>query len=88
MILDVRDIADLEAGEILVAPVTSPSWTPVFGKIAAAVSDIGGTCPTPRSSRASTACPPSSGTADATARIKTGDRLRVDGGAGTVTILG
>jgi pyruvate,water dikinase len=28
------------------------------------------------------------GTADATARIRTGDRLRVDGAAGTVTILG
>ncbi len=42
VILDVRDIGDLEEGEILVAPVTSPSWTPVFGKVAAAVSDIGG----------------------------------------------
>ena len=30
------------AGEILVAPSTSPSWTPVFGRIVAAVSDIGG----------------------------------------------
>ena len=32
----------LEQGEILVAPVTAPSWGPVFGKISATVTDIGG----------------------------------------------
>src|SRR5262249_19706800 len=42
VVLEVERLGDLEPGEILVAPVTSPSWTPVFGKIAAAVSDIGG----------------------------------------------
>lgn len=42
VILDVDRLGELEPGEILVAPVTSPSWTPVFGRIAAAVSDIGG----------------------------------------------
>ena len=42
VVLDVARLGELQDGEILVAPVTSPSWTPVFGKIAAAVSDIGG----------------------------------------------
>jgi pyruvate,water dikinase len=88
VILDVRDIAALEAGEILVAPVTSPSWTPVFGKIGAAVSDIGGTMSHAAIVSREYGVPAVVGTADATARIKTGDRLRVDGTAGTVTILG
>ncbi len=42
VVLELQQLSELEPGEILVAPVTSPSWTPVFGKIAAAVSDIGG----------------------------------------------
>ena len=82
VILDVRDIAALEAGEILVAPVTSPSWTPVFGKIGAAVSDIGGTMSHAAIVAREYGVPAVVGTADATARIKTGDRLRVDGDGG------
>ena len=39
----VNDIGQIRDGEILVCPVTAPSWAPVFGKIKAAVSDIGGT---------------------------------------------
>ena len=40
---DVNEIGAIRDGEILVCPVTAPSWGPVFGKIKAAVSDIGGT---------------------------------------------
>ncbi len=36
------DIRDLQEGEILVAPTTSPSWAPAFAKIKAAVTDVGG----------------------------------------------
>ena len=43
MLLNVNDIGSIREGEVLVCPVTAPSWGPVFGKIAAAVSDIGGT---------------------------------------------
>jgi hypothetical protein len=39
----VNDIGQIREGEILVCPVTAPSWGPVFRKIKAAVSDIGGT---------------------------------------------
>jgi pyruvate,water dikinase len=39
---NVNDIGQMREGEILVCPVTAPSWAPVFGKIKAAVSDIGG----------------------------------------------
>ncbi len=87
VILDVRDIGDLENGEILVAPVTSPSWTPVFGKVAAAVSDIGGIMSHAAIVAREYGMPAVVGTGSATARIKTGDRIRVDGGEGVVTIV-
>jgi pyruvate,water dikinase len=87
VVLDVERLGDLEAGDVLVAPVTSPSWTPVFGKIAAAVSDIGGIMSHAAIVSREYGLPAVVGTGNATARIKTGDRVRVDGNTGTVTIL-
>ena len=87
VVLDVECLGELQAGEILVAPVTSPSWTPVFGKIAAAVSDIGGIMSHAAIVSREYGLPAVVGTGDATTRIKTGDLLRVDGDAGTVTII-
>lgn len=77
----------LQEGEILVASVTAPSWAPVFGKIGAAVTDIGGIM-----SHAAIVCreygmPAVTGTGFATAKIKTGMKLRVDGNTGQVTVL-
>jgi pyruvate,water dikinase len=74
-------------GEILVAPVTAPSWAPVFGRIRATVTDIGGVM-----SHAAIVCreyslPAVTGTGSASTRIRTGRRIRVDGTAGTVTFL-
>ncbi|MGV8965104.1 MAG: PEP-utilizing enzyme [Cellulomonas sp.] len=78
---------DIQQGEILVAPVTAPSWGPIFGKISAIVTDIGGMM-----SHAAIVCreyglPAVTGTGTASTRITTGMRLRVDGANGTVTIL-
>ncbi len=87
VILEVQRLGELEPGEILVAPVTSPSWTPVFGKIAGAVSDIGGIMSHAAIVSREYGLPAVVGTGDATSRIKTGDRVRVDGDSGTVTIL-
>ncbi|MGA9372417.1 MAG: PEP-utilizing enzyme [Solirubrobacterales bacterium] len=87
VITEVGELSQLEEGEILVAPVTSPSWTPVFGKIAAAVSDIGGIMSHAAIVSREYGLPAVVGTGNATSRIKTGDRLSVDGDAGTVTIL-
>jgi pyruvate,water dikinase len=87
VVLDVRQLGELEEGEILVAPVTSPSWTPVFGTIAGAVSDSGGIMCHAAIVAREYGLPAVVGTGDATSRIRTGDRLRVDGDRGTVTIL-
>ena len=87
VIMSADGISDLRDGEVLVAPLTAPSWAPVFGKIAATVTDVGGIM-----SHAAIVCreyglPAVTGTAFGTKTIKTGQRLRVDGNAGTVTII-
>ncbi len=87
VIMGPESLGELEEGEILVAPVTAPSWGPVFGKISATVTDIGGMM-----SHAAIVCreyglPAVTGTGSASQRITTGMRLRVDGSAGTVELL-
>ena len=82
-----EQVSEIEDGEILVAPVTAPSWAPIFRRIAATVTDSGGMM-----SHAAIVCreyglPAVTGTAFATKSIKTGTRLRVDGDNGVVTIL-
>ena len=88
VILRPDQLGELEDGEILVAPSTSTSWTPVFGKIAAAVLDTGGIMCHAAIVAREYGLPAVVGTGTATKRIKTGDRLRVDANAGVVTILG
>jgi pyruvate,water dikinase len=81
------ELDQIEDGEILVTPVTAPSWAPVFSKISATVTDIGGMM-----SHAAIVCreyglPAVTATGSASSVIKTGQRLRVDGSKGEVTIL-
>jgi pyruvate, water dikinase len=83
----VNDIGQIREGEILVCRVTAPSWGPVFGKIGAAVSDIGGTMSHAAIVAREYGMPAVVGTGQATARIRTGDRVRVDGDRGVVTVL-
>jgi len=84
---DVNEIGELREGEILVCPVTAPSWAPVFAKIKAAVSDIGGAMSHAAIVAREYGMPAVVGTGDATKRIRTGDKVRVDGDRGTVRVL-
>ncbi|HEY5202361.1 MAG TPA: PEP-utilizing enzyme [Acidothermaceae bacterium] len=87
VVMSPGDLDFLVDGEILVAPITSPSWTPVFARIKGAVSDIGGImCHASIVSR-EYGLPAVVGTGTATATIKTGQIIRVDGDKGIVTIL-
>jgi phosphohistidine swiveling domain-containing protein len=83
----VEEAAALEPGEILVTTVTNIGWTPVFPRAAAVVTDVGA----PLSHAAIVArelgIPAVVGCGDATTRLHTGDRLRVDGTRGTVEVL-
>jgi pyruvate,water dikinase len=87
VIMDVEQLADLQAGEILVASFTSTSWTPVFGRIAAAVTDAGGVMCHAAIVAREYGLPAVLGTGSATKRIATGDRIRVDAANGVVTII-
>jgi len=87
VLLEYTEISLIKEGEILVCPITSPSWGPVFGKIKATVSDIGGTMSHAAIVAREYGMPAVVGTGQATKRIKTGQRLRVDGDQGLVTIL-
>ncbi len=87
VINDLSQLTTVREGEILVCPSTSPSWSPVFSKIAATVSDAGGIM-----SHTAIVCreyglPAVVGIGNAVATIQTGQRLRVDGTKGTVEIL-
>ena len=42
VVLDADELRDIQPGEILVSRITAPSWGPVFARIGAAVTDIGG----------------------------------------------
>jgi pyruvate,water dikinase len=87
VLLRVDQLGELEDGEILVAPVTSPSWTPVFHRIAGAVLDTGGIMCHAAIVAREYGLPAVVGTGTGTKAIKTGDRLHVDADAGVVTIL-
>jgi pyruvate,water dikinase len=77
----------LRPGDVLVATVTNVGWTPLFPRAAAVVTDVGA----PLSHAAIVArelgIPAVVGCGNATARIRSGDRVRVDGAAGTVDVL-
>lgn len=83
----INDFGEIQEGDILVCPITHPSWSPLFGKISAAVSDIGGTMSHMAIVAREYGMPAVVGTGSATKRIVSGQRLRVDGDRGIVTIL-
>ena len=81
------ELSSVQEGEILVATITAPSWGPIFGKIKATVTDIGGMM-----SHAAIVCreyglPAVTGTGKGSTTIETGQFIRVDGNSGRVEIL-
>jgi pyruvate,water dikinase len=84
----IDEFDDVQAGEILVCQMTNPAWVVLFTKIAGLVTDTGGTTSHPAVLSREFGIPAVIGTSDATRRISTGDRIRVDGSAGIVELLG
>jgi pyruvate,water dikinase len=87
VVKSVEEISKLRDGDILVCQVTNPTWSPIFRKIAAAVSDIGGSMSHAAIVAREYGLPAVVGTGTATRRIRDGQRIRVDGGRGIVTLL-
>lgn len=86
VITDIDDIDLIEEGDILVTTATNIGWTPAFSKVSAIVTDIGA----PLSHAAIVArefgIPAVVGCGNATTLLKTGDKVTVNGAAGTVKI--
>ena len=78
---------DVRAGDILVCHMTNPAWVVLFTKIAGLVTNAGGLTAHPAVLSREFGIPAVVGTQDATERISTGDRIRVDGSKGVVEIL-
>lgn len=77
----------LHAGEILVAPYTDPGWTPLFVHAKGLVCDVGGMMTHGSVVAREYGIPAVVGVSSATQRIRSGQRLRIDGSRGLVEIL-
>jgi phosphohistidine swiveling domain-containing protein len=87
MILGPEDFDRLQSGEVLVAPVTTPAWTPLFARAAAVVTDTGGVGSHSSVVAREYGIPAVIGTGDATARLRDGQMVTVDGNIGLVETL-
>lgn len=87
VILDPEHNVELGHGEVLVAPYTDPAWTPLFLTAGAAVIEVGSFLSHAGTVAREYGLPCVVDVADCTARIRTGDRLVVDGDAGVVHIV-
>jgi rifampicin phosphotransferase len=87
VILDSNDPTALEPGDILIAPITDPSWTPLFVPAAGVVVDVGAALSHAIIVSRELGIPCVISATDATRRIPNGARVRVDGSTGVVTVL-
>jgi pyruvate,water dikinase len=87
VVLDPRGTR-LEPGEILVCPATDPGWTPLFLAAGGLVMEIGGMVTHGSVVAREYGIPAVVGVAAATTRLRTGQRVQVDGNTGRVTVLG
>jgi pyruvate, water dikinase len=83
----VEELEEVQPGEVLICPSTSPSWSTVFSRVVATVSDVGGVM-----SHTAIICreygmPAVVGTGRAVSTVTTGQRVRVDGDRGVLTVL-
>jgi pyruvate,water dikinase len=83
-----EEFDQVKKGEVMVCVMTNPAWVVVFSKIAAAITDTGGVLSHTAVVAREFGIPAVVGTGDATYRIQTGDRVRVNGNTGVVEILG
>jgi pyruvate,water dikinase len=87
VVRDLSAIADFEPGEILVAPQTDPSWTPLFMVAAGVVVDTGAMGSHAMIVSRELGIPCAAGVPNATRRIPNGTLLEVNGSSGQVTVL-
>jgi pyruvate,water dikinase len=86
IVLDPHE-ADLEPGDILVCPGTDPAWTPLFLAAGGLITEVGGMMTHGSVVAREYGIPAVVGVHEATTRLSNGQRIRLDGGAGTITLL-
>jgi len=79
-----HEFDQLQPGEVLVAPFTAPAWTPLFTRAAAVVTDVGSAAAHASIVAREYGIPAVVGTGEATARLRNGMRVTVDGSTGNV----
>jgi phosphohistidine swiveling domain-containing protein len=85
VLLGPEDFYRMQPGDILVAEITTPAWTPLFAMAAGIITDIGGPLSHGSIVAREYGIPAVLGTGVATQRIRSGQRVTVDGSAGIVT---
>jgi pyruvate,water dikinase len=87
VILDPGDPTGLEPGDVLIAPITDPAWTPLFVPAAAVVVNVGAQVSHAVIVSRELGIPCVVSVLDATERIPDGALVTVDGTTGTVTLV-
>lgn len=86
VVLSPDEFFEVKAGDIVICRMTSPAWVVLFTKIAGLVTDAGGMASHPAVVSREFGIPAVVGTSDATRKIRTGDRVRVNGSTGVVEV--
>lgn len=86
-VMGISDLGSLQPGEILVTELTDTGWTPLFSYAGAVVTNVGGQMSHAAVVAREFGIPCVVQATDATHRIRTGQKVRVDGAAGTVTAI-
>lgn len=81
-----EEAARLQSGDILVCVMTTPAWTPLFGIAAGIITETGGALSHPAITAREYGIPAVVAVQGATTRIREGQIVTIDGGAGTVTL--
>ena len=81
---DISEFGNLRAGDVLIAPVTNPAWTPLFQRAVAVVVDTGGTASHAAIVAREYGIPAVMGTINGTKELQDGQRIKVDGSRGLV----
>ena len=82
------EFKQMRHGDILVAKITTPAWTPLFALASGVVTDVGGPLSHGSIVAREYRIPAVLGTGVATERIRSGQRIAVDGDGGVVTVGG
>jgi pyruvate,water dikinase len=84
----IERILQLSGPVILITHVTDPVWSSLFSRLTAVVTEMGGAISHAATVARENGIPAVVGVQEATRRIRTGQRVRVDGSAGLVEVVG